>query len=179
MNVCIIGPSSLSSFDKDEISAHINDLVKDGHTINLLAYRSIEVEVFKYFIENLEINPNIANQLKIYSFQPLTLMPEKIKMSIEFLMDEGVQFQSFNITPLLMNEDYFIRRLNFVEGYRNIIKNCDLTVCFYDGKKSTLMIPVDISKELNIEAIVYRLPNEDETLFNLSISEKVTVHKNS
>lgn len=167
MNVCLLGPASLSQMDKEELHANIEALVSGGYTIHLLAYRSIEQEVFKFFLERLEKNPLLANQLKVYSFQSESLLPEKTKIPLEELKEAGVSFESFEQTPSLLNSEYFITRKIYIECYRKIIERCELVISFKNESDAKLMIPIDIAKELNIKSISYQLPGENVELFEL------------
>lgn len=165
MKIALIGPSELSEFDQKEIEDNLEDFLSKGNEIALLAYRSIEIEVFKYFIEHIEQAP----LLHIYTFQPLSLLPEKIKASIEFLVDNGATYNSFEV------EEILIRRTMYVETWKVILDDCDLVVCFYDGVKASLMIPVDEAKKMEKKSVIYRLPNQDHEHFLLQSEEKIRI----
>lgn len=165
VRIALIGPSELSEFDQKEIEENLEDFLSKGNEIAILAYRSIEIEVFKYFIEHIEQTP----LLHIYTFQPFSLLPEKVKASIEFLVENGATYQSFDF------EEILIRRTMYVETWKVILEDCDLVVCFYDGEKPTLMIPVDEAKKMQKKSVIYRLPKRDEELFLREAEEKIRI----
>lgn len=171
MKIALIGPSELTEFDKKEIADNIEDFVSKGNEIVLLAYRSIEIEVFKYFVQNIdeEIGAEAASRLHIHTFQPLHLLPEKIKAPIEYLREKGASYHSFNFNQAL------IRRNVYTESWQEILADVDVMVCFYDGEKPTLMIPIDEAKKMGKRAVVYKLPKNNEEHFLLEATEKIKI----
>lgn len=165
MKIALVGPSELTEFDQKEIEENLEDFLSKGNEIVLLAYRSIEIEVFKYFIEHIEQAP----LLHIYTFQPFSLLPDKVKASIEFLLEHGATYRSFEF------EEILIKRSMYTETWRMILTDCDLIVCFYDGEKSTLMIPVDEAKRMQKKSVIYRLPKMNQEFFLQQAEEKIRI----
>lgn len=165
MKIALVGPSELTEFDQKEIEENLEDFLSKGNEIVLLAYRSIEIGVFKYFIEHIEQAP----LLHIYTFQPFSLLPDKVKVSIEFLMENGATYQSFEF------EEMLIKRSMYTETWRTILADCELVVCFYDGEKPTLMIPVDEAKKMQKKSVIYRLPKTNEDHFLQHAEEKIRI----
>jgi len=162
MKVALVGPSELSAFDKKDIHNYV-DAIAQEHEIALLAYRSIEVEVFKYFVNHSEL----ASQLHVYTFQKLIHMPEALRTSIEFLVSKGASYHSFDYDEVLVNRDTYIR------AWRDIVDVSDLVVSFYDSKKTTLMIPIDEAKSKNKKGLVYYLPGLNEDKFKQAADKKM------
>lgn len=171
MKLALIGPSELTDFDKREIEENLEDFISKGNQIILLAYRSIEIEVFKFFIERMndDNSKNIASLLHIHTFQPFSLLPDKIKESINFLVENGASFHSFEF------EEILIKRTMYIETWQTILKEADALICFYDGAKSTLMIPVDEAKKMQKKSVIYNLPNFNEEHFLLNTEEKIRI----
>jgi hypothetical protein len=162
MKIALVGPSELSAFDKKDIHNYI-DAIAQEHEIALLAYRSIEIEVFKYFVNNTEL----ASQLHVYAFQTLPNMPEALRTSIEFLVSKGATFHSFN------HEEILVNRQTYVNAWRDIVDVSDLVVSFYDSKKTTLMIPIDEAKSKKKKGLVYYLPGLNEDKFKQAADKKM------
>lgn len=171
MKIALIGPSELTELDKKEIADNIEDFVSKGNEIVLLAYRSIEIEVFKYFVQNIDekIGADAASRLHIHTFQPLQYLPEKIKAPIEYLTEKGASYHSFEFNQTL------IRRSMYTESWREILSDVDIMVCFYDGEKSTLMIPIDEANKMGKRAVVYKLPKHNEEHFLLEPNKKIKI----
>jgi hypothetical protein len=171
LKIALVGPSELTEFDKKEIEENLEDFISKGNEIALLAYRSIEIEVFKFFIKNTddENGRNIAEKLHIYTYQPLKFLPEKIKNTIEYLIEKGAKYTSFEFSQTL------IRRSVYIETWQKILEDVEVMVCFYDGEKPTLMIPIDEAKKKDKKAVVYQLPRFNEEHFLLQPSEKIKV----
>lgn len=164
MNVFLTGSSALTRLDKYEIRQYLETYV-ENHDIHLMCYRSIESEVLSFFIENDEY----ASQLYLYSFQSMDSLPEKIKNSIQYLREKGSYYHSFGI------EDVLIKRSVFENTWKKLLGNADLVMCFYNGDKPSALIPIDISIEQDIDAMIYDLPGFDETKLDLPIEQKVRV----
>jgi len=162
MKIALVGPSELSAYDKKDIHNYI-DAIAQEHEIAILAYRSIEIEVFKYFVNHSELAP----KLHIYTFQKLIHMPEALRTSIEFLISQGASYQSLEHDEILVN------RATYVGAWRDIIDESDLVVSFYDSKKTTLMIPIDEAKSKNKKGLVYYLPGLNEDKFKQTADKKM------
>lgn len=171
MKIALIGPSELTEFDKKEIEENLEDFLSEGNEIAILAYRSIEIEVFKYFVKQMdeEEGAAIASRLHIYTFQPLSLLPEKIKASIDYLVENGAKYHSFNFEQML------IRRTMYVDSWNYILQDVDVMVCFYDGEKPTLLIPIDEAKKQGKKAVIYQLPKLSEEQFLLQTDQKIRI----
>lgn len=164
MNIFLTGSSALTALDKYEIKQYLENYV-ENHNIHVMCYRSIENEILSFFIENEEY----ASQLYLYSFQSMDSLPQKIKDSIQYLKEKGSIYHSFGI------EDVLIKRSVYEKTWKTMLSNTDLVMCFYNGDKPSALIPVDISEELNIDAMIYHLPGFDETKLDLPIEQKVQV----
>lgn len=197
MKVAFVGPSNLTSFDKSEIEHHIKDIISKGHEVHILAYRSIESEIFRFFIEYIdqkknevkeiqklidsgEYNPtpeelyslydsiDLSNKLTIYTFQTTENLPERIKVPIKYLTANGSNHISFE------HEDLIIYRSEYVSAWDMILKECDVLLSFFNGENmKTAYIPVDVAKKCKKTAFIYHLPGEDEFKFNLPPDEKM------
>lgn len=55
---------------------------------------------------------------------------------------------------------------------KQIIEDTDLVLCFYNGDKHTSVIPVDIAKEVGIDAVIYDLPGLYEKQMKKSFEQK-------
>lgn len=162
MKIALTGPKELSEFDKLEIENYLKAIINE-HEVFILAYRSIEIEVFKFFVNN----PEHANKLNIYTYQNLDELPNTLNKTIRFLISQGAHFRSFN------NESDVIKREIFINSWRQIIERCDTVVSFYDNEKIALMIPIDEAKEMNKKAIIYYLPGNNIDKYNQEINKKM------
>lgn len=171
MKIALIGPSELTEFDKKDIQENLADFVSKGNEIAILAYRSIEIEVFKYFIQTMDDTGNLelASKLHIYTLQPLSLLPEKIKASVDYLVEHGASYHTFGL------EQMMVRRPAYVETWNYILQDVDVMVCFYDGEKPTLLIPVDEAKKSGIKSVIYQLPRASEEHFFLQTEQKIRI----
>lgn len=171
MKIGLIGPSELTKLDKQEIEENLEDFISKGNEIVVLAYRSIEIEVFKFFVKRMDDDDSnaIASKLHIYTFQPLSMLPEKIRTSIEYLAEKGATYKSFGF------EEPLIRRAKYVETWNQILMDVDLMICFYDGEKPTLMIPIDEAKRLGKKAVVYQLPKYNQEQYLLKPENKIKI----
>lgn len=167
MKVALLGPSELTEYDKREIERYIQTVVKDGHTIKILAYNSIEIETFKFFLrkENIEF----ASQLSIYTFPLLDNLPNRLKASIDYLVLKGATYHSFE------HKQMVVFRSAFIDAWRKIIAESDLVVSFYDQEKTSLMIPLDIAKEMGKRAIKFTLPGSNFEMLNATPDKKIQV----
>lgn len=162
MKIALTGPSELTEYDKKDIENYVDAVVRE-HEIFILAYRSIEIEIFKYFVNHSEY----ASRLTIYTFQNLDELPETLKTPIRFLISKGANFRSFN------HEEVLVKRTTFVNAWQTIINNIDLVVSFYDNKKTTLMIPIDEAKMKKKKGIVYYLPGSNIDKFEQTPDKKI------
>jgi hypothetical protein len=165
MNIVVTGSQKLSEFDKEEIRNYL-ELYAENHTIHLMCYRSLEPEVLSFYIKN----DHLASQLHLYTFQPLTMLTEALRESIEFLIELGATYQSFE------NRDIRIKRSFYEDTWRTLIRTkAELVMCFYNKDKATAVIPVDIAKECHVDAMYFDLPGHDEAKLGRSMEEKVRV----
>jgi hypothetical protein len=152
MRIALVGPRELSDFDKKEIESYIDVLVSQGYEIAILAYHSFENEVFKYFVKN----PNYSPRLFIYSFPGLDDLSNKTKSIVELLINDGAHFESF------AHQELVVKRSLYVSTWEKILKKCHSVTSFYDGEKTTLMIPIDVAIRNEKKAFVYHLPGSNE-----------------
>lgn len=172
MRIALIGPTDLSEFDKKEIEENLNDFISKGNEIVILAYRSIEIEVFKYFVKNIDDNKKLASKLHIYTFQDFDKLPQKLKTSIDYLVEEGANYHTFGYNEMK------IERSIYQDSWKFIIEDCDIVISFYDGIEKSLkklFIPIDIAKSLNKKGIIYNLPGTSEEKFLLEPEEKIRI----
>lgn len=162
MNIALTGPRDLSEFDKKDIQNYINTIAQENE-ISILAYRSIEVEVFKFYISN----PELAEKLTIYTFQNIDELPETLNKSIRFLISQGAKYRSLNF------EKPVVKRDDFINAWQKILERCDSVVSFYDNEKLALMIPIDEAKIMKKKAIVYNLPGINADRYNLPLERKM------
>jgi len=162
MKIALTGPSELTEYDKKDIEKYIDAIVKE-HEVSILAYRSIEIEVFKYFVNH----SNLASSLTIHTFQHLDELPETLRKPIRFLISKGAKYRSFN------HDEVLVKRTSYITAWQNIIDSADLVVSFYDNKKTTLMIPIDEAKAKNKKGLVYYLPGSNIDKFEQSPDKKI------
>lgn len=189
MKVALVGPNELTPYDQEEIKDYIDALVSEEHEIVLLAYRSIEIEVLKYFVDHVDIiakdeqgnkildengNQKIINhapKLHIVTFQAKKDLPSKLRTAIDYLVENGSNYFSLEYNDLL------IRRSVYIEAWGEIIKEVDAVVSFYDGEKTTLMIPIDEAKKRGKKAFIYQLPRTSLEKANLTADKKIKIVK--
>lgn len=162
MKIALTGPQELTDYDKKDIETYLRAIVHE-HEIILLAYRSIEIELFKFFINNAEF----ASKLTIYTFQNLDELPESLNQSIRFLISHGANYRSFN------HDESLVKRDVYVAAWRSIIERVDTVVSFYNQEKITLMIPIDEAKAMNKKGIIYYLPGYNIDKFQQTADKKM------
>lgn len=162
MRVALVGPREMTEFDKKEVENYIKAIADDCEIV-FLAYRSIETEIFKYFVSN----EHLAHKLTIYTFQDKENLPKKLQTPIDYLISHGTKYLSFGRNEVL------IKRSTYVDTWREILETCDSVVSFYDGKKTSLLIPVDEAKRQRKKAFIYSLPGLDEKKFELTPDKKI------
>lgn len=173
MDIALIGPKEITEFDKQEIEGYIEELATDywdettgsmkQNHIHFLAYRSIETEVFSFFIEN----EHLAERLTIYTFQSFDHLPKNKRMTIQFLIDCGANHVTYD------HNDILIKRTMYTYVWKDIIDASDSVISFYDNQKTSLLIPIDIAKSQRKKAYIYSLPGMDEAKFELGTEKKL------
>lgn len=152
----------MTEFDKKEVENYI-EAIADEHEIHFLAYRSIETEVFKFFVSN----EHLAHNLFIYTFQSKTNLPKNLLTPIEYLESQGATYTSFE------QDDFLIKRKQYISTWSDILQECDSVVSFYNGERPSLLIPVDEAKKQRKKAFIYYLPGLDEKKFALTPDKKI------
>ncbi|HHT7190786.1 TPA: flagellar motor switch protein FliG, partial [Bacillus cereus] len=66
-----------------------------------------------------------------------------------------------------------IYRSDYMFFIKQIIEDIDLVFCFYNGDKHTSVIPIDIAKEVGIDAVIYDLPGLHEKQMKKSFEQKI------
>lgn len=164
MKICLTGSRDLTELDKEEIRKYL-ERYGWNHEIHVLCDKTVENEVLKFFIEN----ESYAKNLSIYTFQPYRNLPTFLKQPIDFLREMGAEYASFEI------EDIQIKRTPYIESQKKIIVQSDLLISFYNGDNPKRLIPVDIAKEMNVDAMMYDLPGHDISKTEKSLEHKVRV----
>lgn len=162
MRAALTGPSALTEFDEIEITKYIHALVSQGYHISILAYNSVELVALKYFVKNIKH----ADQLTIYTFQNFENISSELQISINYLTNKGSIYKSFS------HNEFSIKRSFYLSAWNEILQDCDTVVSFYDGKKPSLLIPIDEAKKRSITSMIYYLPGEDEGKHHLSPKHK-------
>lgn len=196
MKVALVGPSVLSDYDKTEIQDFLHALLLKNYDISILSYRSVELEVFKYFvqyidekkqqihqlkhtsepkseheIETLLEEINMEDKLTIYTFQNKNDLTKTIKSPIQYLEANGATYVS------LESENLLIKRSEYADAWRKIISECDMVISFYNEELSNenakLMIPIDIALQMRKQAFVYHLPSNNLEKYMLPAEKKM------
>lgn len=170
MKFALIGPSTLTELDGNEIEQYLETVLSKGHDVFLLTHYSIEVPVIKYFILHSEHAP----RLHLYSFAELEYLPKHMKSPIEYLVSSGAQFHSFKHTG------FEVKRSHYVKAWEEIVQSCDIVISFYpqNGVYESipkLSIPLDIAKSKGKRALAYTLPGDDMSHFHLTPDKKTRV----
>lgn len=171
LKIALLGSRELTELDKKEIKEYLDVVTQAGDTINLFVFRSIEIEVFKFFIENEKNNPQLASQLHIIALNDIQLLPKKVRVSIEYLISKGATFESLDLNISNMTRKPFTKIWNY------IIQKSDSVVCFYNPKFPSLYIPVDEAIRLNKKSIVYELPGENKNKHLLPTKNKLKLKR--
>ncbi|QST02949.1 hypothetical protein IMZ31_20595 (plasmid) [Pontibacillus sp. ALD_SL1] len=174
MKIAVIGPHDLTELDRHEIRENIGDAFEKGNEIHVLAYRSIENEVFKYVLErDLEDGENFAPRLHVYTLKDLERLHPKLKDPIDVLMENGAKHTSFG-----MNEA-IVTRSPYTMAWKSIMETCDSVISFFDASNEEtigkLTIPIDVAKSLGKRGALYPLPRMDESMFLKDVDEKVRI----
>lgn len=131
--------------------------------IHVLCYKSMENEVFRFFLENEHLAPH----LHIYTLQPLESLSGSFQEMISYFISLGSQYASFgHMSPNVYRSEY-IRYLKV------IFQDIDLVICCYNGDKPSSVIPADVAKECGIDAFICDLPKENEILAQQSFESKL------
>lgn len=162
MRIALFGPSELTSHDKTEIRNYVEAVIEEHH-VSLLAYRSIEREVFKFFVEHEEY----ASKLTIYTFPELHQLPADMQTTIRYLVGKGAVHKSFYHNELL------IRRTPYVEAWEYIMDENDAVVTFFDEKNAKLMIPIDVANRMKKRPFIFSLPVHDASLMERKATDKI------
>lgn len=163
MRIALFGPNVLTPFDQQEIRNYIEAVIEE-HSVSVLD-RSIEREVFKFFVENEQY----AHKLTIYTFQEFEYLQSDIQTTIQFLIKKGSAYKSF------YNNEPVIRRTPFIETWEFIMDENDAIMTFFDGKNPKLMIPSDIAKKMNKRPFQFSLPLYNESLMNRKPTDKIKI----
>ncbi|MDG4656184.1 flagellar motor switch protein FliG [Ectobacillus antri] len=149
MNLFVCGSNQLTSADKKVIRTFLKQYAPK-HSIHVLCYKSIENEVLRFFLENETYAPH----LHIYTFQPFANMTAWFQDMVSHFLSLGAHYTSFNhvLIPLY--------RSDYVQYTRNLVKQVDLVVCFYNGDTHKSVIAADIAKENGIDTFICDLPGE-------------------
>lgn len=164
MNIFLTGSRDLTEIDKNEIYTYL-ERYGWNHDIHVLCDKSVENEVLKFFIEN----DSFSKKLHIYTFQPYRMLPSFLKKPIDFLKEKGANYTSFEI------EEMNIKRTPYETSVEEILSVADLIISFYNGDNSKRLIPIDVAKEMGIDAMIYDLPGHDENKIEVSMEHKVRV----
>lgn len=162
MKIFLCGSNQLTKFDQEEIKNFLSKYAYK-HEIHILCYKSVENEVLRFFVEN----ERLAKHLFIYTVQPLQTLTNEFQEVVSFLQEQGAQFHSFN------HSESAVYRSKYMSIVKQVIENTDLVFCFYNGDKHTAVIPIDMAKELEIDAIMYDLPGVQETKSNKLFEQKL------
>ncbi|CAM4369194.1 flagellar motor switch protein FliG [Bacillus manliponensis] len=162
MKIFLCGSNQLSTFDRAEIKSFLHEYAHK-HEIHILCYKTIESEVLRFFVEN----EHLASHLFIYTIQPLHTFTEEFQKVVSFLYEQGAYIRSFD------HENAAIYRSIYVSFVKQIVEDMDLVICFYNGDKHTAIIPIDIAKEIQKDAIIYDLPGTQATKANETFEQKL------
>ncbi|PHA01941.1 flagellar motor switch protein FliG [Bacillus pseudomycoides] len=164
MNIFLCGSNELTTLDQTEIKNFLSEYAHK-HQIYVLCYKSIENEVLRFFVENERLAPN----LYIYTLQPLHLLSDEFQDIVAYLKGQGAQFFSFN------HPSEAIYRSEYMFFVKQIIEDTDLVLCFYNGDKHTSVIPVDVAKEANTNAVIFDLPGLQDHQERTGFEQKMRI----
>ncbi|PEA53485.1 flagellar motor switch protein FliG [Bacillus pseudomycoides] len=162
MNIFLCGSNQLTTLDQAEIKNFLSEYAYK-HQIYVLCYKSIENEVLRFFVENERLAPNLS----IYTLQPLHLLSDEFQDIVAYLKVQGARFSSFN------HPSESIYRSEYKFFVKQIIKETDLVLCFYNGDKHTSVIPVDVAKEARTNAIIFDLPGLENEQSRKNFEQKM------
>lgn len=162
MQIYVAGSHRLSEWDKKEIYQYLEKYAAVNH-IHLLAFKSIENEVLRFFLENEALAP----RLSIYTLPSLECLPEPFCGAITYLQELGASHQHFYYY------DTQIAKTKLELFQEAIIEKMDLVCCFYNGDKPADMIPVDVAKQLGVQSAIYDLPKQKKHLIYRSNGDKI------
>lgn len=167
MKIVLSGPSDLTEFDKTEIKKYL-DAVIDEHSISILAYRSIEKEVFKFFVEN----DKYASKLTIYTFPEFNSLSQEFQTTIDYLRKQGATHKSFYYN------DMIVRRTPYMDAWRYILDENDAIVTFFDEiihikERKKLLIPIDMAKKIKKRPFIHDLPVHNHAFLDKKPTEKI------
>ncbi|PGK51466.1 hypothetical protein CN918_27115 [Priestia megaterium] len=167
MKIALSGPNELTEYDKLEIRSYMEAVINE-HEISILAYRSIEKEVLKFFVEFEEH----ASKLSIYTFLEFSQLPSDIQRTIEYLQERGASYKTF------YHNDLIVKREPYVNAWRYIMDENDAVVSFFNIKahhdqRQKLMIPIDIATKSNKRPFIYTLPVYDSSILEQTPTDKI------
>ncbi|MFJ8527000.1 flagellar motor switch protein FliG [Bacillus sp. NPDC094106] len=162
MNIFLCGSNQLTALDREEIKNFLSDYA-NKHKIYILCYKSIENEVLRFFVEN----ERLAQNLYLYTLQPLHLLTDEFQEAIDYLQAHGAQYIAFD------HPYDSIYRSEYMFFVKQIVENSNLVLCFYNGDKHTSVIPVDIAKDAGIDAVIYDLPGSHVEQMQKSFEQKI------
>lgn len=162
MKIFLCGSNQLSTFDRAEIKAFLHEYAHK-HEIHILCYKTIEDEVLRFFVEH----EHLAKHLFIYTIQSLHIFTEEFQNVVSFLTEQGAHIRSFD------HASEAIYRSAYMSFVKQMVEDMDLVFCFYNGDKHTAVIPVDIAKEIQKDAIIYDLPGTQEIKMNKRFEQKL------
>ncbi|MEH7462391.1 flagellar motor switch protein FliG [Bacillus thuringiensis] len=162
MNIFLCGSNQLTTLDQAEIKNFLSEYAYK-HRIYVLCYKSIESEVLRFFVENEHLAPNLS----IYTLHPLHVLSDEFQDIVAYLKVQGAQFFSFN------HPNEAIYRSEYMFFVKQIVKESDLVLCFYNGDKHTAVIPIDIAKEARKNAVIFDLPGLQDKEDNKNFEQKI------
>lgn len=167
LKITLFGPDKLTSYDKTEIHKYLDAVIHE-HDISVLAYRSIEKEVLKYFAENESYIP----QLTIYTFPEQRNLPPNIQASINFFLERGATHKTF------YHNEAVVTRSVYCDAWRYIMDENDAVVTFFDeeihmDQRKKLMIPIDIAAAAKKKAFFHALPVHKSNLLQRKAIDKI------
>ncbi|MCP8968833.1 flagellar motor switch protein FliG [Ectobacillus ponti] len=164
MNIFVCGSSHLSAADQTEIEQFLLRYAPK-HQVHVLSYKNIEREVLRFFVQR----DHLAPQLHMYSLQPIHTLSPSFQSIVHYLEEQGARYVSFGYAHSS------IYRSEYITYLRSVLLGIELVVCFYNGDSHTSVIPVDVAKEMGIDAVIYELPGENAGETHRRLADKLRV----